>query len=384
MMATSESLVAETKWLDLYTALIIPAEAVPQGAHGVPLGLEALVTGIFSSSGMLHNVEKSSITNLRNVVSSARRQYNDNKYHCFLHASHVLVNCAKILDDIVRHQPSFPRVEGLALLFAALIHDVGHLGVSNATLSRESHRLAILYSDQSVAEMNSLACAFQMLELPEHDILGGYSQDERITFRGIVIDLVLSTNVCDKERQQQLRNKFESASRCKLNGDRVDLAIPSNRLAVFNLIIRAADVGAQMQNEKTAGIWSYRFFLEQQEAREAGRAPQSDTEAFCLEQGKFMERHAAVLAAALQSTGNLSASLSCDILESTHRNLAVWGVEGPAIVETWCTKSQAGPCRGGQGGIGSQGGNRQQGVAPFLPPWGPKSPKRPKCPKGPA
>merc|ERR1712216_734150 len=43
-----------------------------------------------------------------------------------------------------------------SFLFAALIHDVDHKGVSNMQLSLELDPLAILYNDQSIAEQRSL------------------------------------------------------------------------------------------------------------------------------------------------------------------------------------------------------------------------------------
>ena len=320
-------MVADTKWLDLYTTLIVPVE-------GTDEDLEELVATIFENSGMLPKSNGChSSTKLHNLVSAIRQQYNPNHYHCFLHACHVLVNCAKILGDIVAEHPLLPKVEGLAVLFAALIHDVGHLGVSNATLSHENHKLAIIYSDQSIAEMHSLACAFQLLNYPDNDILCHLSKSERKVFRCLVIDLVLGTNVMDHERQQLLQRNLENTSKSAF---KIDLEIQTNRRAVFNLVMRAADVGAQMQNIETSRIWSKRFFLEQREARNAGRMPHTDGREFCFQHSRFVERHAAVLADALALTGNLSSLLSLEILESTHKNLNVWGIEGPSLVEAWC------------------------------------------------
>ena len=48
----------------------------------------------------------------------------------------------------------------LAMLFFAIVHDDEHMGVPNRQLLQESHELAILYNDQSVAEQRSLAVAF--------------------------------------------------------------------------------------------------------------------------------------------------------------------------------------------------------------------------------
>lgn len=322
------TIVSDTKWFDLYTLLVSPVE-------GDIEKLDKLVENIFLTSGML---PKQSVNALKNIIISIRGAYRKNEYHSFTHASHVLLNCAKILSDLVVQNPLLPKAEGLALLFAAIIHDIGHQGVTNATLVHENHSLAIIYSDQSVAEMNSLACGFQLFDRVDHDILDGFTLEERRTFRSIVIDLVLSTNIMDKERQQNIQKKFDAAKNCELNEDgKIDINCPVNRLAIYNLIIRAADVGASMQNAETTRIWSHRFFLEQKEAQDAGRGPQIDDKDFSLQHGKFMELHAKILAVTLTSTGNLTECLTRDILDSTHRNLAVWGIEGKAIVDSWCT-----------------------------------------------
>jgi len=47
-----------------------------------------------------------------------------------------------------------------ALVFSALIHDVDHLGVSNAQLVKEQSRLARIYANKSVAEQNSVNVAW--------------------------------------------------------------------------------------------------------------------------------------------------------------------------------------------------------------------------------
>jgi hypothetical protein len=42
-----------------------------------------------------------------------------------------------------------------SIVFAALIHDVDHPGVSNAQLANEKSAIATLYRNKSVAEQNS-------------------------------------------------------------------------------------------------------------------------------------------------------------------------------------------------------------------------------------
>mmetsp|Transcript_34815 Transcript_34815/g.33129 ORF Transcript_34815/g.33129 Transcript_34815/m.33129 type:complete len:347 (+) Transcript_34815:167-1207(+) len=317
--------ISDTNWSDLYTLLVCPLE-------GDIDRLCEFVENAFKSSSMLP--QQSGIA-LKKMIVSIRGTYNENKYHNFTHASHALLNCAKILSDIVSQNPLLPKAEGLALLFAATIHDIGHEGVTNATLVKENHSLAIMYSDQSVAEMNSLACGFQLLfDRADHDILEGFTPEERKTFRTTVIDIVLSTNIMDKERQQDFQRKFDTAKKTSEDG-KFDMNCPKNRLLIYNIILRAADVGASMQNAETSRTWSHRFYLEQKEAQDAGRGPEVIDNEFPLQHEKFMEFHAKLLAETLTSTGSLTDCLTRDLLDNTNRNVALWRVEGKDVVTEW-------------------------------------------------
>ena len=54
-----------------------------------------------------------------------------------------------------------------AYAFAALIHDVDHQGVLNATLVSEDHDLARTFGNKSVVEQNSINIAWELL-MEEH------------------------------------------------------------------------------------------------------------------------------------------------------------------------------------------------------------------------
>ena len=51
----------------------------------------------------------------------------------------------------------------LAIVFAALVHDVDHRGVSNAQLAKEQQEMGEKYGGKSVAEQNSLDLAWNLL-----------------------------------------------------------------------------------------------------------------------------------------------------------------------------------------------------------------------------
>lgn len=334
--------VTNTEWKDLYTKLIYPIEANVEYQ-------ENLVEQIFLTSGMLHpnnrnwnenrteNSEKliCSKNKLKDLISCIRKSYNNNKYHCFTHACHVLSNCAKLLIDIISHDNNFTKIEGLALLFSAMIHDVGHLGVTNNTLINEGHPLAIRYSDISVAEMNSLSCGFEILNTFENNILLDHTVEERKKFRFLVVQIVLSTDIADQERKLILTQKYELACINKLKNGKVDLSVEGNRLSMLSLIMRMADVGACVQNSDTCHIMSYRHYLEVRDAYNVNRGIMLNQKQHCLEHIAFMESYTMVLFESLKVTNILSDKLKNEMEENVNKNLNFWLTEGWELIASW-------------------------------------------------
>ncbi len=101
-----------------------------------------------------------------------------------------------------------------AMVFSALIHDVGHTGVPNSTLVEEEDELAILHNDVSVAEQNSLQVAFSMLQRDEFAGLKKCicpTPEDRRSFRKKVISMVMVTDISDQERIQIVASRWNAA-----------------------------------------------------------------------------------------------------------------------------------------------------------------------------
>jgi len=62
--------------------------------------------------------------------------------------------CEKVIAEKATYGISSNPLLRFALLFSALIHDVAHKGVPNATLIDEEDELAILHNDISVRNCN--------------------------------------------------------------------------------------------------------------------------------------------------------------------------------------------------------------------------------------
>ena len=167
---------------------------------------------------------------LRKYVRTILEGYNKVPYHNAQHAYHVITSSNKLMDLILKSRPTEEvkcskdnlRFEEdplmhLSLLFAALIHDVDHLGIPNAQLVQENHPLAIQYNDQSIAEQRSLFLGFNELLKPDYEHLRTvmfpftFGGDGYRRFRTAVTSLVLATDIASPDRGDIVKKKWAEA-----------------------------------------------------------------------------------------------------------------------------------------------------------------------------
>eukprot|EP00966_Prymnesium_polylepis_P171771 3972534-Prymnesium_polylepis.1 len=162
-------------------------------------------------------------------------RYGANSYHNSIHAADVMLTCHHFVNITgVIHR--LTKLQVLALLLGAIIHDFNHPGTSNAhevkvccshalslslvrrprtcmeseelraalrqrnrmchpARSQVSSSLAICYSDQSVLERHHLASAFTLLNRPQCQVLKGLDAADYCEVRRLIIDLVLQTDL---------------------------------------------------------------------------------------------------------------------------------------------------------------------------------------------
>lgn len=164
-------------------------------------------------------------------VETILKSYQKVPYHNFEHCYHVSVSVNKIIDMIIEPLSSYvpesteeipPDTFGfkddplmlLAMVFAALVHDVEHKGIPNRQLANEDDELAILYNDTAIAEQHSLCFAFSEMLNPTYgklrECLFPEKEDYR-RFRKAVVNLVLCTDIADPERSQLTKSKWKEA-----------------------------------------------------------------------------------------------------------------------------------------------------------------------------
>jgi 3'5'-cyclic nucleotide phosphodiesterase/Adenylate and Guanylate cyclase catalytic domain len=155
--------------------------------------------------------------------------------HSFEHCSHVVLSATKLLkrilapDDIpqqrdegltvkVLHEHTFgiasDPVCQFAVVFSALIHDVGHSGVSNQRLAMEAPEIAEKYDHRSIAERRSLDIAFALLQQPRFQKLRRciyQTEAECVRFRNVVVNCVLATDIFEKEGSALRNARWDAA-----------------------------------------------------------------------------------------------------------------------------------------------------------------------------
>jgi len=164
---------------------------------------------------------------LLQLVTQLLQKYNARlPFHNYQHAYHVVLSANKLLDLLLaldsnnymddRPPPAFglrhDPVALLALVFAALVHDVDHQGVSNRQLVQEGSTLALQYNDSSVNEQHSLRLSFELLLSAPYERLRKvlFAQDSDYRhFRATVVQMVLATDIASPERTQICKSKWK-------------------------------------------------------------------------------------------------------------------------------------------------------------------------------
>lgn len=143
---------------------------------------------------------------LSRFLYRVRRNYNPNHYHNFTHCCDVFQGMYYLLNNLSIAK-SLTKLEELALLVAALGHDMDHPGTNNAFQIETQTELAVRYNDRSPLENHHAASTFAVLSDSHCNILANVSKGDRKRFRAMVVNLILDTDI--KYHQSHLDNFIE-------------------------------------------------------------------------------------------------------------------------------------------------------------------------------
>jgi hypothetical protein len=200
--------------------------------------------------------------------------YNDNPFHSWDHACQVALSASflvkeyhKTKDDFGGSLDSHPFVRFIAV-FAALIHDVKHLGVPNAQLKEEGHPLSEVYYQGSYQERQSIQVGLGIF-MEEFTELSTTVLKLCPEFIHLVTSAILATDISSKETQRKVQERFD---RVIIATDK-DYAVTEldKTQSVVEQITLLADVGHCSQGYDNFLNWNAALFNECLQHYQVGR-----------------------------------------------------------------------------------------------------------------
>jgi hypothetical protein len=308
------------------------------------------------------------IESLKEYVTLIASSYRSNPFHNFEHACHVTMSVNKLLKRIVAPELSTEQLEqakkngnkdlafhlhdfshGLvsdpmavfAITFSALIHDADHRGVSNAQLAKENEDMAALYKNKSVAEQNSLDVAWDILMMPDFSKLRQYifggAQSELMRFRQLIVNVVLATDIFDKELNDLRKSRWARAFSNTVPGEDVN---DMRATIVMEHIIQASDVSHTMQHWHVYQKWNRCLFKEMCLAYRAGRMAADPSTFWYKGELGFFDNYIIPLAKKLKECNVFGVS-SDEYLNYAVLNRAEWEERGQEIVKEFVEETKS-------------------------------------------
>jgi hypothetical protein len=289
---------------------------------------------------------------LREYVAEIATRYHRNPFHNFEHACHVTMSVTKLLKRVVTpdldvencashellaqlHEFTYgitsDPLATLAIIFSALIHDVDHRGISNVQLGKEEPAMEESYRGKSIAEQNSLDIAWEILMRQEYSDLRECmfeNADDIKHFRQVVVNVVLATDIFDKELSALRLSRWNKAFASEQGSNDIDL----KATIVIEHIIQASDVAHTMQHWHVYCKWNQRLFKEMSKAYKAGRMGVDPATFWYKGELGFFDNYIIPLAKKLAECGVFGVS-SYEYLNYASMNREEWRVKGEAIVE---------------------------------------------------
>ncbi len=208
---------------------------------------------------------------LINFLCEVERSYQDLPYHNSIHAAEVLrSSCYFIEAAKMAEKCQLMPLEVLALVLAAIIHDVDHPGFNNDFLISASTDLAVLYNDASPLENHHAAQGFRILLKDNNFFLAHLPPSEYKYLRKMMITLVLQTDLkCHFPLVKQLQDKCDVST-----SNPWDFSKYEDRLLVCGIAIKCADISHSSKTFEAHVTWSRRvideFFSQGDEEKRLG------------------------------------------------------------------------------------------------------------------
>jgi hypothetical protein len=119
--------------------------------------------------------------------------YGDHEYHNAMHGADVALGVHHFIVNFGL-TARLTKLELLAALVGALVHDFDHPGTNNGHEVRAGTERALMHTD-AILEHHHLHSTFKLLAAPAFDLFGAMPADDRELCRKLIVDMVLATDL---------------------------------------------------------------------------------------------------------------------------------------------------------------------------------------------
>jgi cAMP-specific phosphodiesterase 4 len=119
--------------------------------------------------------------------------YGDHEYHNAMHGADVALGVHHFIVNFGL-TARLTKLELLAALVGALVHDFDHPGTNNGHEVRAGTERALMHTD-AILEHHHLHSTFKLLATPDFDLFGAMPADDRELCRKLIVDMVLATDL---------------------------------------------------------------------------------------------------------------------------------------------------------------------------------------------
>mmetsp|Transcript_56683 Transcript_56683/g.134639 ORF Transcript_56683/g.134639 Transcript_56683/m.134639 type:complete len:915 (+) Transcript_56683:201-2945(+) len=141
---------------------------------------------------------------LMRFASAVREGYHQHPFHNFHHGFSVFYIVFQML-NLTHLVDYLSETDLLAVLTAALCHDLDHPGVNNDFLINSADPLALLYNDSSILENHHTCMTFRLLKTPEKNIFANLTQEE---FKEVRQSMIEGIGATDMKHHQMISSKM--------------------------------------------------------------------------------------------------------------------------------------------------------------------------------
>ena len=188
---------------------------------------------------------------LRHFLIAVHKMYHErNAFHNFKHAWGTMHLTYQILNHGADEY--LTSIDILALLLAAICHDLDHPGNNNAFEVATGSALAVTYADDTVLERHHCSSALKLLNAPEHDFLENLSPCDKARLKKTMTASIMATDMSQHFSlvEQLVSHGLKPVPFCKKDSD--------ERIILTRLVLHCADIGAQTQRRELALKWTER------------------------------------------------------------------------------------------------------------------------------